>query len=244
MTDLDIDSQAIGKAVAHRQPRSGSLLLKVLVGLVVLSILVGGMAFVYAWQVEKVGRERDAVNATTNAQVAEEAKAQAQTNAEAVEALNEQLEAEGLEPVVTTESLPKVADLPETRTSTTVIRRENVPFSLVQNAVDSRLEGALLATCGGSCEGDDGESVEGPGGPVGPVGPIGPQGPQGPQGGQGDKGEKGDVGEMGVGIASIACTGGLTPLTFDVTLTDGSTLTFTCGTLEPIEPEPEPTPSE
>ena len=76
-------------------------------------------------------------------------------------------------------------------------------------------------------QGPPGESIVGPQGPQGEVGPqgpppacepncVGPAGPPGPQGPQ------------GVGIADITCDS-TTPISFTVTLTDGSTLTFSCG---------------
>lgn len=87
--------------------------------------------------------------------------------------------------------------------------------------------------------GADGNSVEGPAGPAGPTGPPPTdeqvlrgvetycsandcQGPAGP------KGEQGEVGPAGLGISSIACDSVL-PLTINVTYSDGSVQTVSCG---------------
>jgi hypothetical protein len=53
-------------------------------------------------------------------------------------------------------------------------------------------------------------------------------------------GTNGKDGEPGRGIASIGCTSGLTPQTYTVVYTDGTTQDFTCGELPPIEPTPTP----
>ena len=71
-------------------------------------------------------------------------------------------------------------------------------------------------------------SVEGP---AGPQGPEGPKGDTGETGARGPAGAAGPKGETGVGIASISRTSGTgeagTTDTYTITLTDGSTATFT-----------------
>lgn len=71
-------------------------------------------------------------------------------------------------------------------------------------------------------------SVEGP---AGPQGPEGPKGDTGETGAQGPAGAAGPKGETGVGIASISRTSGTgeagTTDTYTITMTDGSTATFT-----------------
>jgi hypothetical protein len=53
----------------------------------------------------------------------------------------------------------------------------------------------------------------------------------------GTNGRDGSDGAPGRGIASVVCTGGLTPMTFTFTYSDGSSETVTCGTLEPVPAE-------
>lgn len=71
-------------------------------------------------------------------------------------------------------------------------------------------------------------SVEGP---EGPQGPEGPKGDAGETGARGPAGAAGPKGETGVGIASISRTSGTgeagTTDTYTITMTDGSTATFT-----------------
>lgn len=71
-------------------------------------------------------------------------------------------------------------------------------------------------------------SVEGP---AGPQGPEGPKGDTGETGVQGPAGAAGPKGETGVGIESISRTSGTgeagTTDTYTITMTDGSTATFT-----------------
>lgn len=67
----------------------------------------------------------------------------------------------------------------------------------------------------------------------------GPQGPAGPAGKDGTDGRNGTDGAPGRGLAAVTCTGGLTPITFTFTYSDGTTETVTCGELEPV-----PTPTE
>lgn len=71
-------------------------------------------------------------------------------------------------------------------------------------------------------------SVEGP---AGPQGPEGPKGDTGETGARGPAGAAGPKGETGVGIASISRTSGTgeagTTDTYTITMTDGSTATFT-----------------
>lgn len=89
--------------------------------------------------------------------------------------------------------------------------------------------------------GADGEdsTIAGPAGAAGANGADSTvPGPQGPAGADGSPGKDGKDGSPGRGIASIVCTGGLTPITFTFTYTDGTTETVTCGQLEPVEPTP------
>ncbi len=94
-------------------------------------------------------------------------------------------------------------------------------------------------------DGSDGEDsdVPGPQGSPGVPGADstvpGPVGAQGPKGDRGEKGETGSAGKDGRGVVGVACEGGLTPVTFTFTFSDGTTQTVTCGQLEPV-----PTPSE
>ena len=90
-------------------------------------------------------------------------------------------------------------------------------------------------------DGDDGQDSTEPG-PTGPAGQDstipGPTGPQGPAGATGKDGRDGTNGR---GVVGVACEGGLTPVTFTFTFSDGTTQTVTCGQLEPV---PSPTPTE
>lgn len=120
-------------------------------------------------------------------------------------------------------------------------------FASVLRAVAFELPAALEAACDGSCDGEDGQDgAPGPAGADGQDGAPGadstvpgPQGERGATGPQGPAGKDGTNGANGRGIASMACTGGVTPMTITVTYTDGSSETIQCGALEPIEPAPE-----
>lgn len=74
---------------------------------------------------------------------------------------------------------------------------------------------------------------------IGAAGADGAQGPAGPPGPAGPAGKDGANGKDGRGIASMACTGGMPPMTITVTYTDGTSQTIQCGALEPVEPAPE-----
>lgn len=80
--------------------------------------------------------------------------------------------------------------------------------------------------------GKPGESITGPAGPPGEsiTGPAGPQGPPGPGPAcePNCQGPTGPAGQQGVGISDITCDS-TTVINFAVTLTDGRTLTFSCG---------------
>lgn len=95
-------------------------------------------------------------------------------------------------------------------------------------------------------DGEDGEdgadsTTPGPSGAPGAdstvPGPPGPAGPAGPPGVAGSNGADGADGAPGRGVAEVACTGGLTPMTFTFTYSDGTSQTVTCGTLEPLPAE-------
>lgn len=92
---------------------------------------------------------------------------------------------------------------------------------------------------GGDGEDGDDSRTPGPAGAPGAdstvPGPTGPAGPAGPKGEPGESitGPQGAPGSPGIGITDVACTGGLTPMSFTFTYSDGSTQTVTCGTLEP-----------
>lgn len=67
-------------------------------------------------------------------------------------------------------------------------------------------------------------------------------GPAGKDGAAGKDGRDGTNGRDGVSVTGVSCSGGLTEqFTLTFTLSDGSTITATCGVLPPV-PEPETTP--
>lgn len=85
-------------------------------------------------------------------------------------------------------------------------------------------------------DGEDGadSTTPGPSGAPGADSTVpGPPGPAGPAGPPGAAGSNGADGAPGRGVAEVACTGGLTPMTFTFTYSDGTSQTVTCGTLEP-----------
>lgn len=94
------------------------------------------------------------------------------------------------------------------------------------------------------------DGKDGAAGATGATGATGSKGDTGPKGEKGDTGVAGRDGTNGTngldgrGIASLVCTTSLAPITFTLTLTDGTVQEFTCGTAG-VDPAPEPTtPSE
>lgn len=144
-----------------------------------------------------------------------------------------------------------------TNTTTTIVRRETIPMSTLTAVVRSSVDSALLESCGadGCRDGVDGVSPP----PILPSpGKDGQAGGAGPKGDTGAKGDKGDPpsdetllelirrvlsenppadGADGRGITSLVCSSSLGPITFTLTLTDGTTQDFSCGT-DPLGPEP------
>lgn len=142
-----------------------------------------------------------------------------------------------------------VKDAPGTTTTTTIVRREVLPPGTLFAAIRS----ALTSTCGADgCRdgrsgknGDDGgdSTVPGPSGATGATGATGAKGEKGdagPAGKDGADGSDGADGTDGRGIASLVCTTSLAPITFTLTLTDGTTQEFTCGS-GAVDSAPDPT---
>lgn len=136
--------------------------------------------------------------------------------------------------------------------STTIVRRETVPIAILTGIVAGAVDDALLESCGtdGCRDGRD-SKVPGPTSTVpGPASTVpGPTGLTGPKGDTPSDetllalirrvfaenppkdGADGDDGTDGRGIASVVCSGGIAPITFTLTYTDGSTDDFSCGGL-------------
>lgn len=90
-------------------------------------------------------------------------------------------------------------------------------------------------------DGSDGNdsTTPGPSGADSTVpGPQGPAGATGAPGKDGTDGKDGQRGDDGVSVTDVGCTGGLSPVTFTFTYSDGRTQSVTCGQLEPVEPTP------
>ncbi len=157
------------------------------------------------------------------------------TNAAAAEILARQVEGLGEEPVVQPPAVSPGALTPPSVRFLPVPGQqgeEGPPpsFAAVLDAVDRLLADALVASCGGSCRGEDGESIQGPPGEtvVGQKGDVGETG---------QKGETGAKGDPGRGVRSAVCgdDGRWTVTYTDDTTSDG-------GRCLPLAPDPEPTP--
>jgi hypothetical protein len=154
------------------------------------------------------------------------------------------------------DTIKNVPDAPA-GTTTTIVRRETIPVGTIMAVVTSALNDALVASCGpdGCRDGKD-STVPGPASTI--------PGAKGDRGDKGDTGEKGDTpsdetllalirrviadnppqdgtdgtdGTDGRGIESLVCSSNLGPITFTLTLTDGTVQEFSCGTT-PVEPDP------
>jgi hypothetical protein len=145
-----------------------------------------------------------------------------------------------------------VKDSPATATTTTtIVRRETIPAGTLLASINAALNEALTATCGadGCRDGKNGRAgadgaastIPGPASTVpGPAGPKGEPGKDGRDGADGANGSDGAAGAEGRGVASLVCSSGLGMITFTLTLTDGTTQEFSCGST-PVEPDPDPT---
>lgn len=152
------------------------------------------------------------------------------------------------------QSVRDTPSAPSSTTNTTIVRREVLPVSTIIDVIREVINDVLVSSCGADgCRDGKDSTVPGPQSTV--------PGPSGAQGGKGDTpsdetllalirrvfaanppadGVNGTNGTNGRGIAALACSGGLTPMTFTVTYDDGTQQEFTCGEI----PIPTPTPDE